>query len=357
LSGSLFQDFDSYLQMTDFGDEFVGTFSGYGLGVGKWYDEPLAWGHGGQTAGFQTLFAIFPSSLTNVVLLTNSASCNVSGLMGIIQASPALLATEEDLLAGLELPTIPLPEPAYSNKRPRDLEPFALALNDLTPERIAELDVLLAGKTIPEIQVLMDEVQLTSGELVTYYVSRIDQNDIDKLNSVMELNPEALDIAASLDAERLAGASRGAMHGIPVLLKDNIATGDEMHTTAGAFALKDWQADRDAFLVQQLREAGALILGKANLSEWANYTDPSMPSGFSTLGGQTRHPYGPFDPLGSSTGSAVSVAANLTTVSVGTETQGSIIQPAASNGVVAIKTSRGLSDGCGSITDSHERFG
>ncbi|MFN2138863.1 MAG: amidase family protein [Candidatus Promineifilaceae bacterium] len=342
LSGSLFQDFDSTIQMTDFGDEFVGTFSGYGLGVGKWSDEPLAWGHGGQTAGFQTLFAIFPSSLTNVVLLTNSASCNVSGLMGIIQASPALLPTEEDLLVGLELPTFPLPEPAYSNKRPRDLEPFALALNDLTPERIAELDVLLAGKTIPEIQVLMDEVQLTSEELVTYYVSRIDQYDIDKLNSVMELNPEALDIAASLDAERLAGASRGAMHGIPVLLKDNIATGDEMHTTAGAYALKDWQADRDAFLVQQLREAGALILGKANLSEWANYTDPSMPSGFSTLGGQTRHPYGPFDPLGSSTGSAVSVAANLTTVSVGTETQGSIIQPAASNGVVAIKTSRGL---------------
>jgi amidase len=341
-NGSQFQDIDSYIQMTDFGDEFVASFSGYGLGVGKWSDEPFAWGHGGQTAGFQTLFAIFPGSLTNVVLLTNSASCSVAGLMAIIQASPALLPTEEDLLASLGLPTFPLPEPEYSNKRSRDLEPFTLELGDLTPERIAELDALLAGKTILEIQSLMDEVQLTSQELVTYYVSRIEQYDIDKLNSVMELNPEALDIAAKLDAERLAGASRGAMHGIPVLLKDNIATGDQMHTTAGAYTLKDWQADRDAFLVQHLREAGAIILGKANLSEWANYTDPSMPNGFSTLGGQTRHPYGPFDPLGSSTGSAVSVAANLTTVSVGTETQGSIIQPAASSGVVAIKTSRGL---------------
>lgn len=341
-AGMLFTDIDSFVQMTTFGDELVPPFLAYGLGVGKFSEEPLAWGHGGQTAGFQTLFAILPSSLTNVVLLTNSASCSVVGLMAIIQASPALLPTEDDLLASLGLPSFPLAEPEYNNKRPRDLEPFALALSELTPERVTELDVLLTGKTIPEIQALMDEDQLTSQELVTYYVGRIAEIDIDKLNSVMELNPEALAIAQALDAERAAGTSRGAMHGIPVLLKDNIATGDQMHTTAGTYALRDWQADRDAFLVQQLRDAGAIILGKANLSEWANYTDPSMPSGFSTLGGQTRHPYGPFDPLGSSTGSAVSVAANLTTVSVGTETQGSIIQPAVSNGVVAIKTSRGL---------------
>ncbi|MBK8048224.1 MAG: hypothetical protein IPK16_14535 [Anaerolineales bacterium] len=127
-----------------------------------------------------------------------------------------------------------------------------------------------------------------------------------------------------------------------MLLKDNIATGDQMHTTAGAYALRNWQADRDATIVQKLRAAGAIILGKANLSEWANYMDPCMPSGFSVVGGQTRHPYGPFDPMGSSSGSAVSVGANLTAVSVGSETSGSLIQPARSNSVAALRPSLGL---------------
>lgn len=252
-------------------------------------------------------------------------------------------SVEDELAAFLaSQPTFPLAEPDYANKQARDLTPFAGALEALTPERIADLDDLVLGHTIPELQSAMDAGQLTAEELVTYYVNRIQTYDIDRLNSVMALNPDALEIARSLDAERAAGAVRGPMHGIPVLLKDNIATGDQMPTTAGAYALRDWQADRDAFLVQQLREAGAVILGKANLSEWANYTDPETPNGFSTLGGQTRHPYGPFDPLGSSSGSAVSVAADLTTVSVGSETQGSIIQPALSNGVAAIKTSLGL---------------
>ena len=132
------------------------------------------------------------------------------------------------------------------------------------------------------------------------------------------------------------------MHGIPVLLKDNIATGDGMHTTAGAYALKDWQPDRDAFLVQQLRAAGAVILGKTNLSEWANWMDPCMPNGFSTLGGQTRNPYGPFETYGSSSGSGVAAAANFAAVTVGSETQGSIIMPAQINSVVGLKTSMGL---------------
>jgi amidase len=132
------------------------------------------------------------------------------------------------------------------------------------------------------------------------------------------------------------------MHGIPVLLKDNIATGDHLQTAAGAAAMLGWDPDRDAFLVRRLRDAGAVILGKANLSEWANYMDSCMPDGFSTNGGQTRNPYGPFDTLGSSSGSAVAVAADLTTVSVGSETQGSIIKPATINSVVALKTSRGL---------------
>ena len=196
--------------------------------------------------------------------------------------------------ANVDLP-FPRPEPEYNAKRVRDLSPFADALAGLTAERVAKLDALLADATVLDMQQAMDDGALTSEELVTYYVDRIQRYDIDKLNSVMELNPQALEIARQLDEERAAGNLRGTMHGIPVLLKDNIATGDGMHTTAGAYALKDWQPDRDAFLVQQLRTAGAVILGKANLSEWANWMDPCMPNGFSTLGGQTRNPYGPFE--------------------------------------------------------------
>ena len=174
-------------------------------------------------------------------------------------------------------------------------------------------------------------------------------------------------------------AVRGAMHGIPVLLKDNIATGDQLHTAAGAAAMLDWDPSRDAFLVSQLREAGAVILGKANLSEWANYMDPCMPNGFSTNGGQTQNPYGPFETYGSSSGSAVAVAADLTTVSVGTETQGSIIEPAGINSVVGLKPTKGSDqhrlrdpaaalpgcarpdgahgDGCGRAAERHDRRG
>ncbi len=236
----------------------------------------------------------------------------------------------------------PLAEPDYNAKRPRDLSPFSEAMAGFTPEQAGAIESALAGKTIPDIQAMLDNGDFTSEQLVLYYLDRIQRYDIDKLNSVMELNPEALTIARALDEERAAGNSKGPLHGIPVLLKDNIATGDQMRTTAGTYALKDWQADRDAFLVKQLRDAGAIIMGKANLSEWANYMDPCMPSGFSAVGGQTRHPYGPFDPLGSSTGSAVSVAANLTTVSVGSETSGSLIQPARVSGVAALRPSQGL---------------
>lgn len=241
--------------------------------------------------------------------------------------------------------TYPRPEPIYNAKRRRDFSAFAEALAAFTPVRASELDGLLTGATLLEIQQAMAAGQLSAAELTLYYVDRIRRYDVDKLNAVMELNPAALQIARQLDAERAAGAVRGPLHGIPVLLKDNIATGDGLHATAGAWALRDWQPDRDAFLVQQLRAAGAVILGKANLSEWANYMDPSMPNGFSVLGGQTRNPYGPFDALGSSSGSAVAVAANLAAVAVGSETQGSIIMPAGSNSVVGLKISRGLISG------------
>lgn len=236
----------------------------------------------------------------------------------------------------------PIPEPDYNAKLPRDLSAFDDALAAFTDERAAELDGILDGKTVLDIQELMDQGQITAEELVTYYVDRIRRYDVGKLNAVMTLNPQALDIARDLDAERAEQGARGPLHGIPVLLKDNIATGDGMHTTAGAYAMKDWAPDRDAHLVTLLRDSGAIILGKANLSEWANWMDPASPNGFSTLGGQTRNPYGPFETYGSSSGSAVAAAANLATVTLGTETQGSIIRPAQINSVVAIKTSMGL---------------
>ncbi|WP_406644534.1 amidase family protein [Aliisedimentitalea scapharcae] len=240
------------------------------------------------------------------------------------------------------LPPYPLAEPDYSSKRQLDFSAFEAALSGLDPNRIAVMDTLVAEVTLLELQVLMNNGQFSAEELVTYYVQRIRAYDMDKLNSVLELNPEALAFARDLDVERAAGTVRSPMHGIPVLFKDNIATGEGMHTTAGAWAMRDWQPSRDAFLVSQLREAGAIVLGKTNLSEWANYMDVDMPNGFSVLGGQTRNPYGPYGTLGSSSGSAVAAAANFAAVTVGTETQGSIILPAKINGVVGLKTSRGL---------------
>ncbi len=243
----------------------------------------------------------------------------------------------------------PLSEPSYTGKRLRDFRAFESALRALSPERRKVLDTLLLEATVPAMQSLMARGAVTSEELVIYYVDRIRRFDLNQLNAVMELNPEALTMARQLDDERKQGNLWGPLHGVPVLLKDNITTGDRMHTTAGAAALRDWRGNRDARLVRNLRHSGAILLGKANLSEWANYVDPAMPSGFSALGGQTRHPYGAFDPLGSSSGSAVAVAANLSAVSVGSETQGSILKPAATSGVVGLKPTHGLVSGDGVI--------
>lgn len=238
--------------------------------------------------------------------------------------------------------SFPLAEPDYDSKRPLDFTPFEDALNALTDARIAELDELVIEATIPDLQAAFAAGTLTSEELITYYIWRIRAYDFNRFNAVIELNPAALDIAREKDAERGAGNASGGLHGIPVLLKDNIAAYGDMHWTAGAWALRELQPDRDAFLVQKIREGGGIIIGKTNLSEFANWMSDGMPNGFSTLGGQTRHPYGPFDPIGSSSGSAVSVAANFASVAVGSETSGSIISPARTNAIVGIKTSRGL---------------
>ncbi len=211
---------------------------------------------------------------------------------------------------------------------------------------------------IAALQESMYNGELTSRQLVQFYLDRIDALDRrgPELRAVLEINPDALAIADALDEERSASGPRGPLHGIPVLLKANIDTGDRMPTSAGSLALADHRAPDDAFLVARLRDAGAVILGKANLSEWANFRSTSSSSGWSSIGGQTRNPYQPRrNPCGSSSGSAVAVAANLVAVAVGTETDGSIICPASINGIVGIKPTLGLVSRDGIIPISHSQ--
>ncbi len=197
----------------------------------------------------------------------------------------------------------------------------------------------------------------TSADLVRRYQARIRALDRSgpKLNSVIELNPEAPAIAQALDAERKAGKLRGPLHGIPVLIKDNIDTADRMKTTAGSLALAEAPAPReDAFIVVKLREAGAVILGKTNLSEWANLRSTRSSSGWSGRGGQTRNPYAlDRSPSGSSSGSAAAAAASFCTAAVGTETDGSVVSPANANGLVGLKPTVGLLSRRGIIPISH----
>ena len=210
--------------------------------------------------------------------------------------------------------------------------------------------------TIAELQDGMTSGRWTSRRLVELYSARIDKIDRNgpRLRSVIEMNPDALAIADGLDAERKAGRVRGPLHGIPILLKDNIDTGDRMMTTAGSLALEGFTAPRDAFLVGRLRQAGAVILGKTNLSEWANFRSAQSTSGWSARGGQVRNPYVlDRNPCGSSSGSGVAVAANLAAAAVGTETNGSIVCPSAVNGVVGIKPTVGLVSRSGIIPISH----
>lgn len=227
-------------------------------------------------------------------------------------------------------------------RRVVDFSPFTDAMAAMPTTRVEEIDTLLAGATIPDIAALISTGELTSSDLVTYYALRIQKYDVNALNSVMELDPTALDQAKALDARVASGESVGPLGGVPVMVKDNITAGPSTHTTAGAFALRDFQPTTDAFLVARLRAAGAVIMGKNNLSEWANWMDDDAPDGYSAMGGQTRNPYGFETTFGSSSGSAVATSAGLTAGSVGTETQGSIIMPATINSVVGLKTSRGL---------------
>jgi amidase len=218
--------------------------------------------------------------------------------------------------------------------------------------------MILPEWTIAELQEKLESGELTSRRLAELYLARIDEVDKNGpyLNSVIELNPDVLEIADTLDAERKTGKSRGALHGIPILIKDNIDTNDRMQTTAGSLALEGHIAEKDAFVVKQLRKAGALILGKTNLSEWANFRGKRSVSGWSSRGGLTRNPYAlDRSACGSSSGSGAAVAANLCAAAVGTETDGSIICPSQTNGIVGIKPTLGLVSRSGIIPIAHSQ--
>jgi amidase len=198
---------------------------------------------------------------------------------------------------------------------------------------------------IKELQQGYRNKEYTITDVVSAYLRRINEIDLNgpALNSIIKVNPDALKIAEELDKEMAAGKIRGPMHGIPVILKDNIDTEDLMPTTAGATALANWHAKTDSYIAAKLREAGAVIIAKANLSEWANFRSTVSSSGWSGVGGQTKNPYVlDRNPCGSSSGSGVAVSANLCMVAVGTETDGSILCPSNNNGIVGIKPTVGL---------------
>ena len=200
----------------------------------------------------------------------------------------------------------------------------------------------LDNVTMDDIALALERRAVSSRELVEAYTARIREHDR-KLCAVIELNPDAVAIAEQRDAERAGGKLRGPLHGIPVMVKDNLDTGDRMATTAGSLALAGHRAARDSHVVDRLRAAGAVILGKTNLSEWANFRSTRSTSGWSSRGGQTRNPYDTTrTPGGSSSGSAVAVAAGFCAGAIGTETDGSIVHPCSMNGLVGIKPTVGL---------------
>ncbi len=216
----------------------------------------------------------------------------------------------------------------------------------------------LAEATVAELQQGMRSGRYTARGLCEQYLSRIDALDRrgPAIRAVLETNPDALAIADSLDAERRAKGPRGPLHGVPVMIKDNVATADRMATTAGSLALVGARAPRDAFVAEHLRAAGAVILGKTNLSEWANFRSSHSSSGWSARGGQCRNPYAlDRSPCGSSSGSAAAVAASCCAVAVGTETDGSIVCPSAAHSLVGIKPTLGLVSRSGIVPIAHSQ--
>src|SRR6202049_461205 len=227
---------------------------------------------------------------------------------------------------------------------------------EATPEEIqaavAAAPSELNEATIAELQSMMSKRHLSPPRLVEYYLARIRALDKrgPKVNSILEVNPDAINIAMALDKERHTKGPRGPLHGIPVILKDNIDTADKLHTTAGSFALLGPAPPQDATVAARLRAAGAVILGKAGLSEWANFRSTHSSSGWSGRGGQVHNPYYlDRNPSGSSSGSGSSTSSNFTTFALATETDGSIVSPASANGVVGLKVTLGLTSRAGVV--------
>jgi amidase len=275
------------------------------------------------------------------------------------QVPPTVAPTTAPTAAPTSAPTTaPTPEPtaapaatpaaqAESNNTPRlrqlDYAPFDAALAAFTPDRAAQVDALVKDADIAKLQAAMQAGNLTSEELTLYFLSRIKKYD-ETLRTMVELNPEALKEAQAADAQRKQGQAASPMLGIPVTLKDNIETAAPLHTTGGSEILLNYQPKTDASFVKQLRDTGAVILGKANLSEFAGGIN-IVPPGFSAVGGLTLNPHGNFSAGGSSSGSGAGTAAYETMVSVGSETAGSLIIPASWNGVVGMYPSKGVVDG------------
>jgi len=236
--------------------------------------------------------------------------------------------------------------------------PAAAATAPAPPEQATTKPFELDEITIAELQAGMTSGKYTAHSVAEKYLARIEE--IDKrgpaVNSVIEINPDALAIANTLDKERAQQHVRGPLHGIPVLIKDNIDTADRMQTTAGSLALLGSKPVRDSFVAQKLRDAGAVILGKTNLSEWANIRSSHSSSGWSGRGGQTRNPYVlDRNPCGSSSGSGAATSANLCAVAVGTETDGSVVCPSSANGLAGIKPTLGLISRAGIVPIAHSQ--
>jgi amidase len=245
--------------------------------------------------------------------------------------------------------------PALGAARVFDSQPAAAstgAVKDFKSD--FELDEI----TIDEVQKGFESEHHTSRSLTEKYLARIQEIDKagPKVNAVIEINPDALQIADALDLERKSKSLRGPLHGVPILIKDNIDTGDRMQTTAGSLALAGAPAASDAFVAARLRKAGAVILGKTNLSEWANIRSSHSTSGWSGRGGLTRNPYAlDRNPCGSSSGTGAGVSANLCLVGVGTETDGSVVCPSSANGLAGLKPTVGLVSRSGIVPISHSQ--
>jgi amidase len=243
--------------------------------------------------------------------------------------------------------------------RPAAAQPPAAPARSLAPAAPAQAGQFeLAEKTVAELQAGMRSGQYTARSLAERYLRRIAEVDASgpTLRAVIETNPDALGLADQLDQERKTKGARGPLHGIPVLIKDNVATADKMQTTAGSLALVGSRPPRDAFIVERLRQAGAVILGKTNLSEWANFRSTHSSSGWSGRGGQCRNPYAlDRNPCGSSSGTGAAIASSLAAVGVGTETDGSIVCPSSANSLVGIKPTLGLVSRSGIIPIAHSQ--